>query len=251
MLKTGITNIAGDDIVVRGRRLAEDLVGKISFSDFIFFHARGRMPSDSESVLFGALLVNSMDHGINLPVLTARLTYGGAPDAIQGAIAAGILGVGRVGDGAIETVASTLYGLAAKVDGGATEEEAVEAFINEKIEKGGPIAGLGHAYHKTGDPRVNRLFELAEEHKVSGRYIRLLKMIAVSFSARKGKSIPINGAGAVAALYCELEFPAPFAKAATIVALSAGVAGHLMEEIRQPMAREIRNLVAKNVVYTE
>jgi len=251
MLKTSITNIAGDDIVVRGRSLAEDLVGKISFSDFIFLHARGRLPSEAESVLFGALLVNSMDHGINLPVLSARLTYGGAPDAIQGAIAAGILGVGRVGDGAIETVASTLYELSAKVEAGASEEEAVDEFISAMVEKGGPIAGLGHAYHKTGDTRVDRLFELAEEQKVSGRYIRLLKMIAERFSARKGKSIPINGAGAVAALYCELEFPAPFAKAATIVALSAGVAGHLMEEISQPMAREIRNLVAKNVVYTE
>lgn len=251
MLKTGISKVDKHDIVVRGKRLSEDLVGKISFSDFFFLHARGRMPTEQESAVFAALLVNSMDHGINLPVLTARLTYGAAPEAIQGAIAAGILGVGQVGDGAVETAAGILYALAGRLDSGIDSNTAVQEFVDQQVMLGKPVAGLGHPLHKTQDPRVDRLFTIASENGFPGRYIGLMKSLSHAFSAAKGKDIPVNGAGAVAALYCELGFPAPIAKAATIVALAAGVTGHLMEELRRPMARDLRRLVANAVVFEE
>src|SRR5690606_143385 len=179
-----------------------------------------------------------------------RLTYGAAPEAVQGAIAAGILGVGRIGDGAIEIAAKTLYEISAKADAGSTDAKAAEAFVTEKVAAGEPVAGLGHPLHKNRDPRVDRLFELAAQHGFSCRYIGIIQLISERFSAMKSKSIPVNGAGAVAALYCELGFPPQFAKAATIVALSAGIAGHLMEELREPMAREMRKLIADNVKFT-
>lgn len=251
MLKTGITRVDENDIVVRGYRLSEDLVGKIGFTDFFFLHARGRMPTTEESAVFAALLVNSMDHGINLPVLTARLTYGSAPEAIQGAIAAGILGVGQIADGAIETAASILYDLASQIDGGMEPSKAVQDFVERQIINGYPIAGLGHPLHKTQDPRVERLFAIVKQNRFPGRYVELMRALSSSFSAAKGKDVPVNGAGAVAALYCELGFPATIAKAATIVALSAGIVGHLMEEMRRPMARGLRRVIAEAVEFEE
>lgn len=250
-IKTGITRVNEDDIVVRGRRLAQELVGRISFTDFFFLHATGRQPSPAESAVFEALLVNSMDHGINHPVLVARLTFGAAPEAIQGAMAAGILGVGRVADGAIELAADLLYRLAGEIDAGRSEEEAIARCLATCEDGRQPVPGLGHPLHKKADPRVDRLFELAEQHGFSMRYVGLMQVLAQAASQRKGRSIPVNGAGAVAALYCELGFPPAIAKAATIVALSAGVAGHLMEEIRQPTAREIRRVVSAAVEFEE
>lgn len=250
-IKTGITRVDEDDIVVRGRRLAQEVVGRTSFTDFFFLHATGRQPSPAESALFEALLVNSMDHGINHPVLVARLTLGVAPEAIQGAIAAGILGVGRVADGAIELVAERLYKLAGEIDAGVAETEAIARFLAACEEEGRPVPGLGHPLHKRADPRVDRLFELAGQHGFSMRYVGLMQALARAVSQRKGRDIPVNGAGAVAALYCELGFPPAIAKAATIVSLSAGVTGHLMEELRRPTARAIRRVVAGAVEFEE
>lgn len=90
----------------------------------------GRMPTEKESKLLSGLMVNSMDHGINHPVLVARLTYGAAPEAVQNAIAAGILGTGSVFDGAIELAADMLYRTAEIADRNKiNDEEAAERMV--------------------------------------------------------------------------------------------------------------------------
>ena len=44
--------------------------------------------------LFEAVLVSLTDHGFTPTAIAARLTYYSAPDSVQGALAAGILGGG-------------------------------------------------------------------------------------------------------------------------------------------------------------
>ena len=82
-------------ITVCGLDLADDIMGKISFPDLAFRMVVGRLPDERESVLFNAVLVSLADHGITPTVLAARLTYLGAPEALQGAVAAGLLGGGQ------------------------------------------------------------------------------------------------------------------------------------------------------------
>jgi citrate synthase len=250
-IRTSIANVTEDEILVRGRPLI-DLVGRMNFVDAFFFQMRGRVPSEKESRLLSALMVNSLEHGINHPVGVARMTYGFAPEAIQGAIAAGILGMGKVIDGAIELVAELLYTTAAEADRRkiSDEEAAAEVVSRFRSEKKF-IPGLGHPKHKSGDPRTGRLFELSEELGFNGRYVKLLKLIAQKATAAYDRDLPINGAAAVASMYCELGIPAPIAKAITIVALSAGITGHLMEEIKSPTARTMRALISSATEYVE
>src|SRR6202158_1489279 len=87
-----------DRIVVRGHDLAEELIGKVSLGDVAFLELKGRLPTKQESIVFNALAVTLVEHGMTPSAIAARLTYLGAPESVQGAVAAGLLGTGdRVG----------------------------------------------------------------------------------------------------------------------------------------------------------
>src|SRR5262245_31369962 len=91
------TRIAGydaDQIVVRGRDLVKELMGKVSFSEMLLLQLTGHMPSRMQATILDAVLVTIMEHGLVPSAIVARLTHYGAPESVQGAIAAGLLGVG-------------------------------------------------------------------------------------------------------------------------------------------------------------
>jgi len=77
-----------DRIIVRGHDLPGELLGRIHLGDMAFLEMMGRMPSNRESVLFNALAVTLVEHGLTPSALAARLTYTGAPESIQAAVAA-------------------------------------------------------------------------------------------------------------------------------------------------------------------
>lgn len=250
-LTTSITNVTHDDIFVRGHRLA-DLVGKMSFSDAFFLQMRGRMPNERESKMLAALLINSMDHGITQTVQVARMTFSQAPESINAAIAAAVLGLGSKADGAIELTADLLQRTAADADARkVSDEQAVADAVARYRAAGTFLPGLGHARHKSGDPRTTRMFQLAEELGFNGRYFKMMGLFAKRAAEVTGRDLPINGAAAVATIYCELGFPPPIARAITMVALTAGITGHLLEEIEKPMGRNMRTLISKAVKFED
>src|SRR5213080_582378 len=77
-----------------GHDLAADLLGQVGFGELAFWLAARRRPSAGEVRLFEAVLVSLTDHGFTPTAIAARLTYYSAPDSVQGALAAGILGGG-------------------------------------------------------------------------------------------------------------------------------------------------------------
>ncbi len=237
-LKSDLGWSTTDRIVVRGHDLV-DLLGKVSVGDFAFLELKGRLPTPQESVVFNAIAVTLVEHGVTPSAIAARLTYLGAPEALQAAVAAGILGMGDRFGGSIEEAARVLQE--------ALENAAVDADLKAIAKrtvgdhKAGkrPIAGLGHPIHKPVDPRTPKLFAVAAENGLSGRYVKLMELIAEEATAAYGHALPVNATGAVGAIASELQIPWRVTRGIAVMARAIGLVAHLQEEMADPMAAEI------------
>ena len=211
-----------DRIVVRGKDLPGEILGHLNLGDMAFLELTGRVPNAKESKLFNAMVVTLVEHGITPSALAARLTYLGAPEALQGAVAAGLLGLGSVFVGSMEGAARLLY------ESVAAGKDAKSVLAENKR-----VPGLGHPIHKPVDPRSARLFEIARDTGHYGRYCKLMEDIA------KERGITLNATGAIGALACELGLEWKVVKGLGVMARAIGLVGHILEETRQPMAEEI------------
>src|SRR6187455_1316099 len=163
--ETSVGTSDADSITVMGRDLAGELLGKTTFTELVFLLVQRRPPSAAETRLFDAVLVSLADHGLTPTVLAARLTHTGAPESLQGAIAAGLLGAGSVFLGVVEDTVRFLD------DAG----EDVEGAVTRELEAGRRIPGLGHPIHKVEDPRTPRIYEIADETGLTGSYLTRLR----------------------------------------------------------------------------
>src|SRR5262249_5589162 len=116
--RTAICTSDEHTIVIRGRDLSKDLIGKVSFVDHFFLLLVGRLPSAGEAAVLNATLVAIAEHGLVPSVQAARMTFAAAPDAMQGAVAAGILGCGSVVLGSSETAGRLYSEIDAQVQAG-------------------------------------------------------------------------------------------------------------------------------------
>ena len=205
-------------IVVRGKDLPGEILGHLNLGDMAFLELTGRVPSEKESKLFNAMVVTLVEHGVTPSALAARLTYLGAPEAMQAAVAAGLCGLGSVFVGSTEGVAKMLSETT-------TAEQAMKQYKR--------IPGLGHPLHKPLDPRTVRLFEIARETGHYGKYCKLMEELA------KLKNLTLNATGAIGALACELGLDWRAVRGLGVMARAVGLVGHILEESRQPMAEEI------------
>ena len=241
-LRTGIGAADADSITVVGRDLAGDLMGQVTFTELSFLLVRGRMPSPEETRLLDAVLVSLADHGLTPTVLASRLTYTGAPESIQGAIAAGLLGAGSVFLGVVEDTARFLGQVleaAGSEPSDAALRAAVERALDEAIGQGGRVPGLGHPVHKVQDPRTPRIYEIARETGTLGGNLRALRMVDEVHRERTGRKLPINGAGVAGAALSDLGFPAALLRGVALLARTAGLVGHRGEEMERPLGMSL------------
>jgi len=233
-LRSAIGKTTPDTITVRGRNLATELMGHVTFTELAFFLTAARMPSPGETRLFDAALVALADHGLTPSVLAARLTWTGATESLQGAVAAGLLGAGNVFLGVVEDTARFLAAILADPTEGAAER-AVQA----EIDAGRRIPGLGHPVHKVEDPRTPRLYAIAEGAQIPTRHLTLLRTVAEVHAGLTGKALPINGAGVAGAAFADLGFPPAIVRGFALLARAAGLVGHLAEEMEHPIGRRL------------
>lgn len=219
--------------------LCRDLLGQVDLGDMAFLLLQRRLPSPGESRLFNAMLVSLVEHGLTANTIAARLTLLGAPEALQGAVAAGLLGLGTTFVGTIEGAARlvqehpvhdhTPEALAGQA------EQIVERFLGE----GRAIPGIGHPIHKPVDPRAERLWEIARQERVRPDGELLMRAVSAAAERRLGKSLPVNVTGAIGALATELGLPWRITRGLGVMARSIGLVGHLLEEMEHPIARTI------------
>jgi citrate synthase len=238
-LRSDISYSLPDHTSIKGLDLSKEIIGKIDLGDMAFLMLKDRLPNTQESVVFNAILVTLVDHGITPSSLATRLTYLGAPEALQGAVAAGLLGlgsrfVGTIGDSA-RMLQEALKGRPQDVD----LDELATSIVSSHIRRKSPIPGLGHPVHKPVDPRTVRLFEIADQNGFSGRYVRLMKAIGNQAEETYRRPLPINATGAIGSIASEMGIPWEVARGLGIMSRAIGLVGHVLEEMRQPMAQEI------------
>jgi len=235
--RTAISTADERSITVRGHDLASELIGAVSFTEFFFLHVTGKRPSENQRFFLDALLVAIAEHGLTPTVQTARMTLAAAPDALQGAVAAGILGCGTVVLGTSELCAALLREAAARVAGKPeSERDAIVTALTRAVkERGERLPGFGHPLHKPVDPRSERLLALAEKRGAAGLHIDLLRRFARAAAAVWGKPLVMNVSGPIAAILLDLDFPDSAIKGIPILARTAGIIGHLAEERELPM----------------
>jgi citrate synthase len=250
-VRSRIGHSTSDRITVAGRDVADELMGRVSFTDLAFMLVARRAPTAAEARVFDAVLVSLTDHGLTPTVLAARLTYTGAPESLQGAVAAGLLGAGSVFLGPTADTARFLHEIVAaeRPDDEDAVRAAAEASVRALLDQGRRVPGLGHPVHKDVDPRVPRLYELAAETGVLGPHMRLLEAVRAANEAISGRRLPINGAGAAGAALADMGLPAEAARGFALLARTAGVVGHLAEEAERPLGMPLYREIDRRMIY--
>lgn len=234
--RTAITTHVDGKPYIRGYDLTK-LAGKASFASAVYLIIKGEMPSEKAEKMLDAMLVISIDHGIEpSSVVAARNIYsGGSP--VQAAVAGGILAFGDFHGGAIEAAMENFYGYV---------DKSPRELIDDLRSNDKRVAGFGHKLYKGADPRTERLIEIAKGLGFYGEFVKFAQSVVSEF-AKKEKSLPLNIDGIIAALLCEMGFESKVGKGIFIIARTPGLVAHVVEEaLREQPARR---LTEDEVVY--
>jgi citrate synthase len=253
--RTGIGASTPDTILLLGQDLAHDLIGQVGFGELAFWLIAKRRPTPAQLTMFEAVLISLADHGFTPTAIAARLTYTSAPESLQGAVAAGLLGGGSRFLGVTEDAARFLHRSLAGLDHrpGSGDEPGWDA-VAEPIVAGARgagrfVPGLGHPVHKVEDPRTPVLFDLARRSGTLGDHLELFAAIGRVHPAILGRTLPLNGAGVCGAVLADLDLPLSVMRGVALLARCAGLLGHLVEEQTDPIGMDVYLGVDRNIDY--
>jgi citrate synthase len=243
--KTHIAKSDATSITIRGENLVEDLIGKKTFSEMIYFLIRGHHATAAETRVLDACLVTLMEHGFTPSALVTRVVTDAVPNQVQVAMAAGLLTIGEVFVGTMEGCAALL----AQGIGSPDTEVFCAQVAREHLAARKPIPGFGHPFHKPDDPRSPRLFRVAREAGIAEPYINLLEELSRAVDREAGRHLTINATGAIAALLLGIGISPDIMRAVAVISRCGGLAGHILEERATGSARVIWSLTERNIPY--
>jgi citrate synthase len=222
-------------VEVRGRDLAGDLLGRVTFTEYFHLLLTGHEATEDQRFFLDALLVSIAEHGMMPTNVAARMTLAADPGSLQGAVAAGILGAGPVVLGTSEECARLLEDAQAKVAEGAQPKTVATSIARAIRASGGKMPGFGHPVHRFSDPRAERILELADERGTSGPHLLLALELRDAVAAAWGKPLTMNVSMPIAAVMLDLGYSTAHVKAIPILARTAGLLAHLAEEQEIPI----------------
>jgi citrate synthase len=241
---TSIGHCDADSITLLGHDLAGELMGQIGFGELAFWLVAGRRPTAGQLRVFEAVLVALADHGLTPSAIAARLTLTGAPESMQGALAAGLLGGGSRFLGVTEDSGRWLADALAGHEGALPTDDAgwdalAAAAVRRQREARKLLPGLGHPVHKVADPRTPVIYRIAAESGTLGPHLQLFAAVGRVHPPILGRTLVLNGAGVCGAALADLGFPVDVLRGVALLARTAGLLGHLAEEQRQPIGDAI------------
>lgn len=243
---TAICHATPEAIFVRGANLVDELIGQVSFTEMILFQMLGQRPTRTQTVLLDAVLVTLMEHGLTPSAIATRLIYDSAPEALQSAVAAGVLGVGSTFIGTMEGCSAMIAEMLEAPEGVPARAATIADRLRAERK---PAHGFGHPHHKPDDPRSPRLFEVALREGVPGQHIAALQTLSREIDRAFGRHLTINATGAIAAVLGEIGIPQPVMRGIAVISRAAGLVGHIWEERQRPSARWIWNTVEHGIAY--
>jgi citrate synthase len=251
---TSLGTSDAEHINLLGHDLANDLMGQVGFGELAFWLVARRRPTPQQVRVFEAVLVALADHGFTPTAIAARVTYLSAPDSLQGALAAGLLGGGSRFLGVTEDCGQFLASVLADATLPTTDAEWDElalSAVRSAREAKKFVPGLGHPVHKKQDPRTPRLFALAEEEGTLGPHLKLFAAIGRVHPQVLGRELPLNGAGVCGAVLADLGLPVTLLRGFALLARAAGLLGQLAEEERMPIGMDVYLSVDRNARYVD
>jgi citrate synthase len=235
---THISQAYPDRVEVRGRDLAGELMGRLTFTEYFHLLLTGREPNEEQRFFLDLLLVAIAEHGLMPTNIAARMTFTADPESLQGAVAAGILGAGPVVLGTAEECARLLE----------SGEEPLD--VARRIHAvGEKVPGFGHPVHRPVDPRAKRILELADERGIAGSAVARARALRDAVAEVWGKPLPMNVSMPIAAVMLDLGFPAAAVKAVPILGRTASLLAHLAEEQEQPLGFALARAAEEAVEY--
>ena len=254
VFRTAIGISDPDTITVLGHDLAADLMGNVGFAELAMWLVTQHRPTPEQVRVLEAVLVALADHGFTPTAIAARLTYLSAPDSVQGALAAGLLGGGSRFLGVTEDTAIFLaHALAGKpvpADDAGFDALALDA-VRQARADGRLVPGLGHHLHKVTDPRTPKLLAITEAEGLRGPHLRLFEAVGRVHPLVLGRTLPLNGAGTCGAALADLGLPPELLRGFAMLARTAGLLGHLAEERRTPIGMDVFQAVERNAEYVD
>jgi citrate synthase len=244
-----ISRPSPDRVEVRGRDLADDLMGRLTFTEYFHLLLTGREPSDDERYFLDLLLVAIAEHGMMPSNVAARVTLAADPESLHAAVAAGILGAGPVLLGTPESCARLLEQAQERVHTGGSPASVATELARAMHAAGERVPGFGHPIHRPLDPRAERILDLADARGVSGTHVLLARSFREAVAEIWPKPLPMNVAMPIAAVLLDLGYPASVAKAVPVLARTAGLLAHLLEEREDPIGLQLAAAAEEAVEY--
>jgi citrate synthase len=222
--KTHVAKASADRVDVRGRDLVGDVMGRLTFTEYFHLLLTGDEPTEQQRFFLDLVLVAIAEHGLMPSNVAARMTLAADPAALQGAVAAGLLGAGPV-----------ILGTSGECTRLLESDESPLELARGIHEAGGRVPGFGHPIHRPVDPRAERILALADERGVSGRNVARARALRDAVAGLWDTPLPMNVAMAIAAVLLDLGYTADAVRAVPILARTAGLLAHLAEEREQPI----------------
>jgi len=245
-VETRVGRANAQRVTLLGRDLTDELIGTASYAEVLLLAVTGERPPAPHVRVLDSVLVSLVDHGMQPSALAARLTYAAAPDAVQGAMAAGLLGAGSSLLGSMEQAGRLLVDIRRRIDAGEGQEGAVAFEVDRVLDAGGKVAGFGHRLHRDGDPRAVRLIGVAAHAGVAENELSLLGTIGEHVGARLGRPLAVNATGACAAILLGIGIPWQLHRGVAMVSRAAGLLAHIGEEIEQPLTPAVRRALRES-----
>jgi citrate synthase len=243
---SAIAQAHADRVEVRGFDLTSDLMGRLTFTDYFHLLLTGHEATPTQREFLDLLLIAIAEHGLMPTNIAARMTLAADPGSLQGAVAAGILGCGPVILGTAELCAKLLA--EAHAQGGSPRTIALDTAQAIRA-SGGKAPGFGHPVHRPLDPRAERILELADARHVSGPHVALARHFRDAVATVWGKPLVMNVSMPIAAVMLDLGFPAAMVKAVPLLARTASLLAHLVEEQRNPIGFVLAGAAEGSIAY--